>query len=91
MVRDKIGSNMEVHDVERWLNDWIQNYICGDPSTASESILAERPLSAAAVVVEADESDPGYYKATFRLRPHFQLERMDISLRLVSRVRNKQT
>jgi len=89
MVRDKIGKNMEAAEAQRWLSDWINDYVCGDPSTASQSILAKRPLSAAEVVIESDEADPGHYKATFRLRPHFQLERMDVSLRLVSQLPTK--
>jgi len=87
MVRDKIGANMEAAQAQRWLNDWINEYVCGDPSTASPSILAPRPLSAPEVEVEADPADPGHYRATFRLRPHFQLERMDIALSLVSELR----
>jgi type VI secretion system protein ImpC len=91
MVRDKIGKNMEAADAQRWLSEWITGYVCGDPATASPSILAQRPLSAAEVIVEADEADPGHYKATFRLRPHFQLESMDVSLRLVSQLPTKGT
>jgi len=57
----------------------------GDP-TAPPSVKAEYPLAAAQVVVEEIEGDPGHYAATFYLRPHFQLEKLSVSLRLVSRV-----
>jgi type VI secretion system protein ImpC len=57
-----------------------------DPSTASEDIRARHPLTAAEVVVEDVEGNPGYYSAKFFLRPHYQLEGLTVSLRLVSRL-----
>ena len=45
-----------------------------------------RPLAGAAISIVENEENPGYYAATFELRPHFQLEGMDIGLRLVSRL-----
>jgi type VI secretion system protein ImpC len=84
IVRDKIGSFKERHDMEEWLNDWIMNYVC-DPS-AGEKQKALRPLSGAQVEVQADPENPGYYKAQFYLRPHYQLEGVNISLRLVARL-----
>jgi type VI secretion system protein ImpC len=86
MVRDKIGSFKEREDVERWLNKWIQNYVDGDPAHSSESTKAERPLAAAEVVVEENPENPGYYSANFYLRPHYQLEGLTVSLRLVSKL-----
>lgn len=72
--------------MERWLNNWIQNYVEPNPATASEDDKARRPLAAAEVKVEEVEDDPGYYRATFYLRPHYQLEGLTVSLRLVSRL-----
>ena len=86
IVRDKIGSFKEREDMERWLNNWIQNYVEPNPATASEDDKARRPLAAAEVKVEEVEDDPGYYRATFYLRPHYQLEGLTVSLRLVSRL-----
>jgi type VI secretion system protein ImpC len=86
MVRDKIGSYKEREDMQRFLHDWIQNYVLGDPAHANDEAKAERPLAAAEVVVKEDESNPGYYKAEFFLRPHYQLEGLSVSLRLVSRL-----
>jgi type VI secretion system protein ImpC len=85
IVRDKIGSFMERSDVERWLNDWITKYVTTDP-TASEDVKARYPLSSAQVVVEDIEGNPGYYSAKFFLRPHYQLEGLTVSLRLVSKL-----
>ena len=86
MVRDKIGTFKERRDVESWLNRWIEQYVHGSPETASEETKARRPLTAAEVVVEEVEGSPGYYYAKFFLRPHYQLEGLTVSLRLVSRL-----
>ncbi|WP_077000755.1 type VI secretion system contractile sheath large subunit [Variovorax sp. KK3] len=86
IVRDKIGSFKEKADMERWLNKWITNYVDGDPSTSSEETKARKPLAAAEVVVEEVEGNPGYYSSKFFLRPHYQLEGLTVSLRLVSKL-----
>jgi type VI secretion system protein ImpC len=86
IVRDKIGSFKERADMERWLNDWILNYVDGDPAHSSESTKAKKPLAAAEVVVEEVEGNPGYYSSKFFLRPHYQLEGLTVSLRLVSKL-----
>jgi len=86
IVRDKIGTFKEREEVQRWLNDWIMNYVDGDPSNSSQEVKARRPLAAAEVVVEDIEGNPGYYSAKFFLRPHYQLEGLTMSLRLVSKL-----
>jgi type VI secretion system protein ImpC len=86
MVREAIGSFQERSDMERWLNDWIQQYVVGDPSIAGEQTKAERPLAGAEVTVEEVEGRPGYYTSKFYLRPHYQLESLTVGLRLVSKL-----
>ena len=86
IVRDKIGSFKERDDMEKWLNKWISNYVEANPETASEEDKARRPLAAAEVVVEEVEDNPGYYTSKFFLRPHYQLEGLTVSLRLVSKL-----
>ena len=86
IVRDKIGSFQERADMERWLNDWIMNYVDGNPETSSQETKAKRPLAAAEVTVEEVEGNPGYYTSKFFLRPHYQLEGLTVSLRLVSKL-----
>jgi len=86
IVRDKVGSFKERADMQRWLNDWIMNYVDGDPSISSDETKAKRPLAAAEVVVEDVEGNPGYYSSKFYLRPHYQLEGLTVSLRLVSKL-----
>jgi type VI secretion system protein ImpC len=88
MVRDKIGSTKETNELQRWLQDWITEYVDGDPANSSEATKARKPLSDAKIEITPDEENPGYYSARFFLRPHFQLEGMDIGLSLVSRVRS---
>ncbi|MFQ6186403.1 type VI secretion system contractile sheath large subunit [Sinorhizobium meliloti] len=86
MVRDKIGAFKERSEVEEWLNHWIQGYVHPSPELGSEESKALQPLSSAEVKVEEIEDNPGYYTAIFYLRPHYQLEGLTISLRLVSRM-----
>lgn len=85
-MRDKIGSFKEREDMQRWLNNWVMNYVDGDPANSSQETKARRPLAAAEVVVEDVEGNPGYYQAKFFLRPHFQLEGLTVSLRMVAKL-----
>jgi type VI secretion system protein ImpC len=86
IVRDKIGSFKEREDMQRWLQKWIMQYVDGDPAHSSESVKARKPLAAAEVVVEEVEGNPGYYTSKFYLRPHYQLEGLTVSIRLVSKL-----
>jgi len=86
IVRDKIGSFKEKDDMQRWLTKWIKQYVDGDPANSSEGTKARKPLSAAEVVLEEVEGNPGYYTSKFFLRPHYQLEGLTVSLRLVSKL-----
>ena len=61
-------------------------YVDGNPETSSEATKARKPLSDAEVVVEDDPANPGYYSSKFFLRPHYQLEGLTVSLRLVSKL-----
>jgi type VI secretion system protein ImpC len=85
MVRDKIGGFATKEGMESWLNQWINNYVESSP-TATDEIKARYPLSEAKVVVEEDKENPGYYSSKFYLKPHYQLEGLTVSLRLVSRM-----
>lgn len=86
IVRDKIGSFKERGDMEQWLNNWIGQYVENNPATATEADKARKPLAGAEVVVEEVEGNPGYYSSKFFLRPHYQLEGLTVSLRLVSKL-----
>ena len=58
----------------------------GDPAHSTEIDKAEKPLAAAEVQVAEVEGNPGYYAAKFFFRPHYQLEGLTVSLRLVSKL-----
>jgi len=85
MVRDKIGGFATRDSLESWLNKWIANFVDSSP-TSSEETKARFPLSEAQVVVEEDKENPGYYSSKFYLKPHYQLEGLTVSLRLVSKL-----
>lgn len=86
IARDKVGTFKEREDMQKWLQKWILNYVEGNPENAGEERLARKPLRSAEVVVESVEGNPGYYNARFYLRPHYQLEGVNVSLRLVSKL-----
>jgi type VI secretion system protein ImpC len=86
MVRDKVGSSKTKAGLQAWLQSWLNQYIDGSPDTSPDDWKATHPLSEGKVVVEEDESNPGYYSSKFFLKPHYQLEGLTVSLRLVSRM-----
>ena len=86
LVRDRIGSFKTSEEMARWLQRWIENYVDLDPTASSEAIRAQKPLAAAEVQVEEVEGNPGYYQARFFLRPHYQLEGLTTSMRIISRL-----
>ena len=70
-----------------WLQGWLNNYVDASPDSSSEEWKATHPLAEGKVeVVEPNEENPGYYSAKFFLKPHYQLEGLTVSLRLVSRM-----
>lgn len=83
MMRDKIGSFMSRTDCERWLNQWIQQYVTPD-DTATPAVKAQHPLREARIEVFEVAGKPGVYRAVAFLRPHFQLDELSVSLRLVA-------
>ncbi|MEM6676362.1 MAG: type VI secretion system contractile sheath large subunit [Pseudomonadota bacterium] len=84
IARDKIGSFKEREDMQVWLSEWINRYVLANPAFGGEEARAKRPLRSAEVQVDSVEGRPGYYNARFYLRPHYQLEGINTSLRLVS-------
>ena len=87
MVRDKVGSyEGEASSCSAGCRTGSANMSTAIPINSSEETKATRPLAGAAIEIVENEENPGYYSATFELRPHFQLEGMDIGLSLVSRL-----
>ena len=83
IVRDKIGSYMSRDEMERFLNDWINNYTIANDD-AGDDLKARHPLREARVDVVEIPGKPGAYRAVAYLRPHFQLDETNVSLRLVA-------
>lgn len=86
MVRDWVGGNREAPQLSRDLSDWIAQYVDGQPESSSEETKARLPLKGAQIEIIPDEENPGYYKGKFLFIPHYQLEGMDVSLSMVSRL-----
>ncbi len=83
MMRDKIGSFMSRSQCERFLNDWINTYVVGDDD-ASPAVKAKNPLREARIEVMDVPGKSGAYRAVAFLRPHYQLDELSVSLRLVA-------
>ncbi len=83
MMRDKIGSFMSRTDAEQFLNRWITQYVTPDDN-ASPAAKAKCPLREAKIEVLDVPGKPGAYRAVAFLRPHFQLDELTVSLRLVA-------
>ncbi len=83
MMRDKIGGYTSKDEIHKFLNSWIMNYVVGNDD-ASMSVKAKRPLREARIDVEEIPGKPGAYRAVAFLRPHFQLDELGVSMRLVA-------
>jgi type VI secretion system protein ImpC len=83
MMRDKIGSFTSRSECERFLNVWIAKYVTTDDA-ASQEVKSQYPLREARIDVAEVPGKPGVYRAIAFLRPHFQLDELTVSLRLVA-------
>ena len=83
IMRDKIGSFQTADNVSEYLNRWIGNYVLGKDD-AGQEIKAQYPLREARVDISEIPGKPGSYNAVIFLRPHFQLEELTASIRLVA-------
>lgn len=86
MIRDQIGSSTDKDQIRQNLQTWIDQYVTLNPEGATEAEKASKPLADAKVEVIEDELNPGYYMGKFYLKPHFQMEGMDIGMSLVSKI-----
>ncbi len=89
MMRDCIGSNMSRKDIEDYLQNWISRYVILN-ETSDNVLKTKFPLRGASVKVEEDIAKPGNYFAVIKVIPHFQLEAINISMRLVVDIKDKQ-
>ncbi|MGC6231906.1 type VI secretion system contractile sheath large subunit [Hafnia paralvei] len=87
IVRDKVGSFMSRTECQTYLQGWINQYVVGSDNVGPQ-IKASHPLREARVEVLDVPGSPGKYRAVAYLRPHFQLEGLSLSLRLVAELPN---
>ncbi|QEK39134.1 type VI secretion system contractile sheath large subunit [Candidatus Nesciobacter abundans] len=85
IMREKIGSFASAEDIETYLNTWIAQYVFLS-DTGSQGIKSRYPLREANIKIKTNESDPGSYSAIIYMKPHFQLEELTVSLRLVAKI-----
>ncbi len=83
MMRDKIGGYQSKSQIQTFLNNWIADYVVADDD-AGQAIKAKRPLREARVEVQEIAGKPGAYRAVAFLRPHFQLDELNVAMRLVA-------
>lgn len=83
MMRNKIGSFTTAVACQNYLQRWLNEYIVSDDD-ASQKYKAKYPLRNAKVSVSERPDSPGTFKAILYLRPHFQLETLSMSIRLVA-------
>lgn len=83
IMRDKVGSFQTRGEVEAYLNNWIADYVLLNEG-APQATKARFPLGEARVDVTEVAGKPGAYQATVFLKPHFQMEELTASIRLVA-------
>ena len=83
IMRDKIGSFLTRENVEKYLNTWVASYVVLNDN-ASQPVKARFPLREARIDVYEVPGKPGSYRSVIYLRPHFQMEELTASIRLVT-------
>jgi type VI secretion system protein ImpC len=83
MMRDKIGGFTSKDEIQTFLNGWIMNYAVANDDV-SLAVKASHPLKEARIEVVEVAGKPGVYRAVAFLRPHFQLDELSMSMRLVA-------
>lgn len=86
IARDKLGAFTDGRSFERYLSEWVNQYVTPDDEASAET-RAKMPLRAGHVEVREEPGAAGAYRVIMRLQPHFQLDRLDATLRLVTLVR----
>lgn len=86
MVRDWVGGSREAPQLTEDLKSWVLQFVDPNPDVSNEITKARKPLKDANVEVVPDPENPGYYNGVFHFVPHYQLEGMDVTLSMVSRL-----
>jgi len=85
LQREQLGSWKERSDLERELNKWVRQYIA-DQENPSADVRGRRPLRAASIAVSDVEGEPGWYRVSLNVRPHFKYMGADFTLSLVGKL-----
>ena len=85
MQRENIGATKDRATIEGELNKWLKTLITETPNP-SEDVVARHPLRAGQVTVQDIADNPGFYRVSMSIMPHFQIEGMDITLSLVGKM-----
>ncbi|MFI8610249.1 type VI secretion system contractile sheath large subunit [Pseudomonas sp. NPDC077649] len=85
LQREQIGAWKERTDLELELNKWIRQYVADQENPSSE-VRSRRPLRAAQVIVSDVEGEPGWYRVSLNVRPHFKYMGADFTLSLVGKL-----
>ncbi|AGI22665.1 type VI secretion system contractile sheath large subunit [Pseudomonas sp. MT3] len=85
LQREQIGAWKERTDLELELNKWIRQYVA-DQENPSAEVRSRRPLRAAQVIVSDVEGEPGWYRVSLSVRPHFKYMGADFTLSLVGKL-----
>ena len=88
IARDKVGTYDDHEQVERYLNDWIHDYVTPDERAKAET-KAARPLRQAEIQLRDDPSKPGSYRCTFKLWPHYQLDDLVATVRMSTTIEGR--
>ena len=83
IARDWVGTYKSPEECQTAIRRWLQNYLLGSDEAGPE-MKARYPLREAQVLVTERPGAPGSYTATVHLRPHFQLDQIISSFRLVT-------
>jgi type VI secretion system protein ImpC len=86
--RENIGTWKERVDLERELNVWIGQYVA-DQDNPPSAVRSRRPLRQAQVTVEDVEGEPGWYRVSLKVRPHFKYMGAFFTLSLVGKLDKK--
>lgn len=86
--REKIGTFNNAELCERELQKWLHQYTTASDS-ASDEVRSKYPLQSAQVQVKEMRGKPGHYYSTIQLQPHFQLDQMVSSIKLVTELTPK--
>ncbi|MDC7826070.1 type VI secretion system contractile sheath large subunit [Pseudomonas sp. BLCC-B13] len=85
LQREQIGAWKERTDLELELNKWIRQFVADQENPSSE-VRSRRPLRAAQVIVSDVEGEPGWYRVSLNVRPHFKYMGADFTLSLVGKL-----